>query len=54
VIKQLEIAEGMSLKSGQVVGAIDSTQLVLKKKQLQEQITAILSSRPDIDAQTAA
>jgi len=54
VIKQLDISEGMSLKSGQVVGAIDSTQLVLKKKQLREQINAILSSRPDIDAQTAA
>jgi len=54
VIKQLNLSEGQVLQAGQPVGAVDSTQLVLKKKQLREQINAILSSKPDINAQTAA
>lgn len=54
VIKKLELSEGQTLQAGQVVGAIDSTQLLLKKKQLQEQIRAVLSGKPDIEAQTAA
>ncbi|WP_343674002.1 HlyD family efflux transporter periplasmic adaptor subunit [Chitinophaga sp.] len=53
-IKSLDIEEGQVLKAGQVVGYIDSIQLILKKKQLQAQISAVLSGRPDIAAQTAA
>lgn len=53
-IKTLDIEEGQVLKAGQVVAYIDSVQLILKKKQLQAQISAVLSGRPDISAQTAA
>ncbi|WPQ60538.1 HlyD family efflux transporter periplasmic adaptor subunit [Chitinophaga sancti] len=53
-IKSLDVEEGQVLKAGQVVGYIDSIQLILKKKQLQAQISAVLSGRPDIAAQTAA
>jgi membrane fusion protein YbhG len=54
VIRQLDLLEGQVLHAGQSVGAVDSTQLILKKKQLREQINAVLSSKPDINAQTAA
>ncbi|SFW79048.1 HlyD family secretion protein [Chitinophaga sancti] len=53
-IKTLDIEEGQVLKAGQVVAYIDSVQLILKKKQLQAQVSAVLSGRPDISAQTAA
>jgi HlyD family secretion protein len=53
-IKQFDIEEGQVLKAGQQIGFIDSTQLFLKKKQLQAQITAILSKRPDIATQVAS
>jgi HlyD family secretion protein len=54
VIKVLSIEEGQTLQSGQEVGYIDSTQLFLKKKQLEAQAQAVLSRKPDIAAQTAA
>lgn len=53
-IRQLDIREGDVLKAGQAVGYIDSTQLYLKKKQLEAQIGAALSRRPDVAAQVAA
>lgn len=53
-IKVLSIEEGQTLQSGQEVGYIDSTQLFLKKKQLEAQARAVLSRKPDIAAQTAA
>jgi HlyD family secretion protein len=53
-IKELNVEEGQTLDSGQTVGYIDSVQLFLKKKQLQAQIKAILSKKPDINTQTAA
>jgi HlyD family secretion protein len=54
VIEQFDVKEGQSLQTGQMVGYIDSTQLYLKKKQLEAQIKAVLSGRPDINAQIAA
>lgn len=54
VIKVLSIEEGQTLQAGQEVGYIDSTQLFLKKKQLEAQTQAVLSRKPDITAQTAA
>jgi HlyD family secretion protein len=54
VIKVLSIEEGQTLQAGQEVGHIDSTQLFLKKKQLEAQSLAVLSRKPDIAAQTAA
>src|SRR6185436_13572548 len=54
VIEQFDVQEGQTLQAGQVIGYIDSTQLYLRKKQLEAQIKAVLSSRPDINAQLAA
>lgn len=54
VIKELSVEEGQALRAGQEVGYIDSTQLFLKKKQLEAQTLAVLSRKPDITAQTAA
>lgn len=45
--------EGQLLKQGEQIGYIDSTQLYLTKKQLESQIVAILSRRPEVDAQLA-
>lgn len=51
IIKSLTVQEGQTLKSGQVVGYVDSLQLYLKKKQLQAQIEAKLGGKPDIPVQ---
>lgn len=53
IIKRLDIEEGMTLKAGQVIGYVDSTQLSLKKKQLESQIKAVLSKNPDKRVQLA-
>lgn len=53
-IKQFNIEEGQKLDSAQVVGYIDSTQVYLKKKQLQSQIQALLGRKPDIGTQLAS
>lgn len=53
-IQALEIKEGEVLKRGARIGYIDSTQLYLKRKQLQAQIRAILSKKPNISTQLAA
>lgn len=53
-IKQFDIEEGDELTQGQLVGYIDTTQLTLKKQQLESQITAILSRNPQANLQIAA
>ncbi len=53
-IEKLDIEEGQQLKRGATIGYIDSTQLHLKKKQLQAQIRAVLSKKPNMSAQLAA
>jgi HlyD family secretion protein len=53
-ILAFSIVEGDLLKSGQYLGYVDSLQLFLKKKQLESQIKALLSKRPDISAQVAS
>jgi HlyD family secretion protein len=53
-IKQLNLEEGQNLKAGQTIGYIDSVQLYLKKKQLEAQIVALLSKKPDVNVQLAA
>ena len=52
-IKEFKVEEGQELKPGQYVGYIDSTQLYLKKKQIEAQIQAVLSGRPDAAKQVA-
>ena len=53
-IKLLNIEEGQTLKAGENIGYVDSVQLYLKKKQLEAQIHALLSKKPDIAVQLAA
>lgn len=53
-IKQFNIDEGQIVQTGQLIGYIDSTQLYLRKKQLEAQQRAALSRRPDVDKQIAA
>jgi HlyD family secretion protein len=45
------ISEGEQLNAGQLVGAVDSTQLYLTRMQLVQNKKAILSGRPDTRAQ---
>ncbi|MDR1761640.1 MAG: HlyD family efflux transporter periplasmic adaptor subunit, partial [Bacteroidales bacterium] len=54
VIRQFDLEEGQVLTAGQPIGYIDSTQLFLKKKQLQSQIRALLGKKPDIAVQLSA
>lgn len=53
-IQALNIYEGQVLKRGTQVGYVDSTQLYLKRKQLQAQIRSVLSRQPNISKQLAA
>lgn len=53
-LKSFTVEEGQKLESGQLVGFVDSTQLYLKKLQLESQIRSTLSQRPDVSAQLAA
>jgi HlyD family secretion protein len=53
-IRALQIYEGLRLKPGTLVGYVDSTQLFLKRKQLQAQIRSVLSKQPNISTQLAA
>jgi len=53
-LESLSAQEGIAAEKGQLLGWIDSTQLFLKKKQLLDQIDAILSRRPDVATQLAA
>lgn len=54
VIKEFKVEEGQELKAGEWVGYIDTVQLYLKKKQLEAQISSILSKKPNISLQLAA
>ena len=53
-ILNFEIEEGMTVEANQMVGAIDSVQLHLQRKQLVAQQSALLGSRPDVKKQVAA
>lgn len=53
-IMEFQCEEGMQLKANQILGYIDTTQLYLKKKQLQAQIRAVLAKQPDIGTQLAS
>lgn len=52
-ILALSAGEGQTIKAGEVLGAIDSTQLVLKREQLQAAIRAVVAKTPAIGAQLA-
>lgn len=53
-ILNFEVEEGMTVEANQMVGAIDSVQLHLQRKQLEAQQSALLGSRPDVKKQVAA
>jgi HlyD family secretion protein len=53
-ILQFNIEEGQELNIGQVIGYIDSTQIYVRKLQLQQSKKAILSGRPQTSIQTEA
>lgn len=53
-ILDFDVEEGLSITSGSTVGSIDSLQLHLQRKQLTAQLSALLGSRPDIEAQAAS
>ncbi|MFN0012952.1 MAG: HlyD family secretion protein [Saprospiraceae bacterium] len=52
-ILALDIEEGQHLRADSAIGAIDSTQLVLKREQLQAAIRAVAAKSPAISAQLA-
>ena len=54
VIRQFDVEEGQELTAGQIVGYIDSTQLYLKKRQLESQIRALQGRKPNIAVQLSA
>lgn len=54
VLEAFNIEEGQILQSGFLIGYIDSTQLFLKKKQLESQIVALLAKKPNIPVQLSA
>lgn len=53
-IKEFKVEEGQTLKAGDYVGFIDTSQLYFNKKNLEAQIMAGLSRRPDVAAQVAS
>ena len=49
-----DVEEGSTVEAGNIVGAIDSIQLYLQRRQLIAQQSALLSSRPDVKKQVAS
>lgn len=49
----LQLEEGQVVKEGDLLGVVDSTQLYLKKKQMEASIAAINNRKPDIKKQLA-
>lgn len=54
VIKEFSLDEGQTLKANTEIGYIDSVQLSLKKNQLEAQINAVLSRKPNVSLQLAS
>jgi HlyD family secretion protein len=52
-ILDFKVVEGQTLKAGEVVGYVDTTQLALRKKQLNYSIRALLAKQPDMASQLA-
>lgn len=53
-IREFKVEEGQVLRAGETVGYIDTTQLYLKKKQLEAQIRTVLSKKPQIAVEIAS
>lgn len=52
-ITEFDITEGVTVKKGEKVGVIDSTQLYLQKQQLLQNITVAEANRPAMNTQLA-
>jgi HlyD family secretion protein len=50
-LRELTVAEGLTLKAGQVVGLVDTTQLSLRRAQLLASQQAVASRTPNVSAQ---
>lgn len=53
-IMNFAVEEGDRVEAGRQIGAIDSMQLYLQKRELQRQQAAVMSGRPDINKQAAS
>lgn len=53
-LKEFNLTEGQELKINESIGYIDSTQLYLKKLQLESQRAALLSRTPNVSVQLAS
>jgi HlyD family secretion protein len=53
-IMELALEEGETLKAGQQIGWIDTTQLALKRQQLQFSMSAVMARQPDVNIQLAS
>lgn len=53
-IMQLNLDEGQTLQPGVMLGYVDSTQLHLKKQQLEAQVAVLMSQMPNVGVQVAA
>ncbi len=53
-ILSFSVQEGTPVQVGEVLGAIDSVQLSLQRRQLQEKQQALLKTKPDVEKQVAA
>ncbi|RPI68558.1 MAG: HlyD family efflux transporter periplasmic adaptor subunit [Ignavibacteriae bacterium] len=51
---QFSIVDGQQVKRDELLGVIDTTQLVLKRQQLQAQVQAVLARKPHVATQIAA
>lgn len=53
-LDKFTVEEGQQLERGQIIGYIDTTQLHLKKRQLQAQVKAVLSKKPHVATEIAS
>ena len=53
-LRQFHVREGQELEIGQYLGYVDSTQLYLKKQQLEAQIRVLLARKPNIAVQLSS
>lgn len=53
-ILQFDVEEGAAINQGATIGAIDSLQPYLQREQLTAELSSLLSSRPDVQAQVAS
>lgn len=54
ILLEFAVEEGMTLGQGQIVGMVDTVQLALRKKQIEAQIKALGSKKPNVEVQLGA